>query len=39
MKGRLVGGKAFDDKEFAHSGGFLSKKFWEDNIKSMDPSL
>jgi hypothetical protein len=39
MKGHLVGDKAFDEKEFAQLGGFLSKKVWEDNIKSMNASL
>lgn len=37
-KGHLVNDKAFDEKEFAQLGGFLSKKVWEDNIKAMNPS-
>jgi len=34
IKGHLVADKAFNETEYAGLEGFLSKKVWEDNIKS-----
>lgn len=39
IKGHLVADKAFNETEYARLEGFLSKKVWEDNIKSMNLSL